>query len=125
MSQTKTLKKILESKNPGALSYVYNLGDDYLFIDSIKKNSNGENVIAHRHFDINRIPIQELTVDKFVNSFKDYSLNTHGLFGGKNLKKSRKHGFAKKGKHVKDVKHVKKENKSFLSQFYRIFLFSL
>jgi len=97
-TQTKTLKEVLDSKNPGALSYVYNLGDDYLFIDSIKKNSNGENVIVHRHFDIRRTPIQEMTVDKFVNTFKDYSVNTRGLFGGKRLKKSRKHGFAKKRK---------------------------
>jgi hypothetical protein len=108
MSKTKTLKEVLQSKNTGALNYVYNLGDDYLFIDSVKKNPAGENLIVHRHFDINRIPIQELTVDKFVNSFKDYSLNTHGLFGGKNLKKSRKHGFAKKRKTCKRCKTCKK-----------------
>lgn len=99
MSQTKTLKEVLSSKNPGALSYVYNLGDDYLFIDSVKKNPAGENVITHRHFDIRRTPLQDLTVDNFVNTFGDYSVNTHGLFGGrKSHKKSRKHGFAKKRK---------------------------
>jgi hypothetical protein len=106
MSQTKTLKEVLDSKNPGALSYVYNLGDDYLFIDSIKKNSNGENVIVHRHFDIRRTPIQEMTVDKFVNTFKDYSVNTRGLFGGKT--RSKKHGFAKKRRTMKTRKTCKK-----------------
>ena len=97
MSRTKTLKEAISSRNPGALSYIYSLGDDYLFIDSIKKNSAGENVFVHRHFDINRIPLQELTSDKFINSFKDYSVNTYGLFGGMK-KKSRKHGLRKKNK---------------------------
>lgn len=98
MSQTKTLKEVLSSKNPGALSYVYNLGDDYLFIDSVKKNPAGKNVIVHRHFDIRRTPLQEMTVDNFVNTFGHYSVNTRGLFGGKSHKKSRKHGFSKKRK---------------------------
>ena len=95
MSQTKTLEKVILSRNPGALSYVYSLGDDYLFIDSVKKNSAGENVFVHRHFDINRIPLQEMTADQFLKSFKDYSVNTRGLFGGRS-KKSRRIGVGKR-----------------------------
>jgi len=95
MSQTKTLQEVILSRNPGALSYVYSLGDDYLFVDSVKKNSAGENVFVHRHFDINRIPLQEMTAEQFFNTFKNYSVNTRGLFGGR-AKRTRRVGFGKR-----------------------------
>jgi hypothetical protein len=97
MSQTKTLQEVILSRNPGALSYVYSSGDDYLFVDSVKKNSAGENVFVHRHFDINRIPLQEMTAEQFFNTFKNYSVNTRGLFGGR-AKRTRRVGFGKKRK---------------------------
>jgi hypothetical protein len=101
MSQTKTLQEVILSRNPGTLSYVYSLGDDYLFIDSVKKNAAGEKVFVHRHFDINRIPLQEMTAVQFMNSFKNYSVNTRGLFGGrakKSRRTTRRVGFGKKRK---------------------------
>ena len=100
MSETKTLKEVVLAKNPSVFNYVYNLGDDYLFIKSLKKNSAGNTVFDYRHFDINRLPPQEMTSEKFLNTFQKYSVKTYGMIGGRKSrgKKSRKYELGKKRK---------------------------
>jgi hypothetical protein len=65
MSETKTLNEVILERNPAVFNYVYSLGDDYLFIKSLKKNSAGNTVFDYRHFDISRLPPQEMTPENF------------------------------------------------------------
>lgn len=96
---TKTFEEVVLEKNPDVFNYVYNLGDRYLFINSIKKDSDGKNVFEFRHVDIRTLLKHEMTTEQFLRAFKTYSMNKYGIVGGSNKtrgKKSRKNGVKNK-----------------------------
>jgi hypothetical protein len=94
MTETKTFLEIASTRNPSMLNYVYNLGDDYIFVKSFERNSDGTFDVDYRHFDINRLPPQRMPADRFLETFRNYSMKTYGLLGGG--RKSRRKKLGKK-----------------------------
>jgi len=94
MTETKTFLEIASTRNPSMLNYVYNLGDDYIFVKSFERNQDGTFDVDYRHFDINRLPPQRMAATEFLKTFRNYSMKTYGLLGGG--RKSRRKKLAKK-----------------------------
>ncbi len=92
MNKTITLREISATKNPSLLNYVYNLGDDYIFIKSFQPRPDGKYDVDYRHFDINQLRPQKMTADDFLKTFQNYSMKTHGLIGGNKSRRKKNSG---------------------------------
>jgi hypothetical protein len=98
MTETITLQEIALTRNPSLLNYVYNQGDDYIFVKSFQRKPDGTFDVDYRHFDINRLPPQKMSATDFLKTFRNYSMKTHGLLGGRKTNGRRKSRRQKLGK---------------------------